>query len=399
MDNRDTEQFDNDMQQSADTASSDMQGAGQSDINASDRGSILDDISDNSADDSNKAVSDDMRADANEDMLNEGRRYRSEHGRSRADRGQNKRRLLIAIIAVIIVVDVIFFAVRASNKRKAAEAESIAASLAAEQETTEQSTGYEITEFEECSIPELNMLAQDYFDAKITGDTDKLAELFGRSAVDADAELAVRLKAQADWIQSYTLKKVYAAPGLDDKAKLCLVLYDIDFRRTDTLAPGVMYFYATRDDAGNYTIVENPVKEIHDYISAELETDSAKSLIDESNASLKEALDSDSTLSLIYVSFLSGDIYKESDLDVNRDQEVGFTAEDSVLVDDSVLADIENEAAEEASIEASLAAEDAKETQNSDTDSTEAAGTDAQGSETAGASGTDTAETLGADAQ
>ena len=379
MTNRDTEQFDNDMQQSSDAAS-DMHSAGQSDINEAVRGN--------------------KRNDADADMPDNNRPYRSARGRSRADRGQNKRKLLIAVIAVIIIVDVIFFAVRASNQRKAAEAESIAASLAAEQETAEQSSGYEISEFEECSIPELNMLAQDYFDAKITGDTDKLAELFGRTAVDADADLAVRLKAQADWIQSYTLKKVYVAPGLDDKAKLCLVLYDIDFRRTDTLAPGVMYFYATRDDAGSYTIVENPVKEIHDYISAELETKSAKGLIDESNASLKEALDSDSTLSLIYVSFLSGDIYKESDLDVNRDQEVGFSAADSVLVDDSVLADIENEAAEEASIEASLAAEDAKETLSSDAESTEVSGTDAVVSETETASGsTDSAETQGAEVQ
>ena len=127
------------------------------------------------------------------------------------------------------------------------------------------------------------------------------------------------------------------------------------------MAPGVMYFYALRDSDGNYTIAENPVKEIHDYILAELETDTAKAIIDESNARLKEALDSDSTLSLIYVSFLSGEIYKESDLDVNRDQEVGFSAEDSILVDADVLANIENEAAEEASIEASLAADDAAE--------------------------------------
>lgn len=327
----------------------------------------------------------------------------SRRGRSRADRGQGKLKLLIAVTALIIIIGGVCLAVSSSNKRKSTEAEAIAASLAAEQESADQGTGYEFSEFEECSIPELNMLAQDYFDAKLAGDTDKLAELFGRAAVDADAELAVRLKAQADWIQSYTLKKVYLAPGLDDNAKLCLVLYDIDFRRTDTLAPGVMYFYATRDDAGNYTIAENPVKEIHDYISAELETASAKSLIDESNTSLKEALDSDSTLSLIYVSFLSGDIYKESDLDVNRDQEVGFTAEDSVLVDDSVLADIENEAAEEASIEASLAAEDAKETPGADTESTEAAGTDSTDvtvSETETASdSTASTETTGADAQ
>lgn len=306
---------------------------------------------------------------------------RTEYGRSRADKGKGRKPLIFIAAAAVIVVIIVAVSLYVSGKKQA-EAEALAAAAEAEQETTDEAAGTELSEFEECSIPELNMLAQNYFDAKLTGDTDKLAEIFGRAAVDSDAELATRLKAQADWIQSYTLKKVYAAPGLDDKGKLCLVLYDIDFRRTDTLAPGVMYFYAVRDDAGNYTIVENPVKDIHDYITRELETSSAKSLIDESNASLKEALDSDSTLSLIYVSFMSGDIYKESDLDVNRDQEVGFTAEDSILVDDSVLADIENEAAEEASIEASLAAQDESETIGAaeETDSTEAVSVETEAS-------------------
>ena len=286
---------------------------------------------------------------------------RQHYRHSRADKGRKNRLLLLSLAAVAVVIAVVCVGLAAHNSRKKAAEEALASSIAAEAEAQANAVDYEMSDFTECMVPELNMLAQEYFDAKLAGDVDKLAEIFGRNAADTDAELATRLKAQADWIQSYTLNKVYVANGLDDNAKLCLVCYDIDFRRTDTMAPGVMYFYAHRDSDGNYTIAENPVKEIHDYILAELETDSAKAIIDESNARLKEALDSDSTLSLIYVSFLSGEIYKESDLDVNRDQEVGFSAEDSILVDADVLANIENEAAEEASIEASLAADDAAE--------------------------------------
>ena len=297
----------------------------------------------------------------NQEGIAETETERQHYGHSRADKGRNNRLLLLSLAAAAVVIAVVCVGLAAYNSRKKAAEEALAASIAAEAEVQANAVDYEVSDFTECMVPELNMLAQEYFDAKLAGDVDKLAEIFGRSAADTDAELATRLKAQADWIQSYTLNKVYVANGLDDNAKLCLVCYDIDFRRTDTMAPGVMYFYALRDSDGNYTIAENPVKEIHDYILAELETDSAKAIIDESNACLKEALDSDSTLSLIYVSFLSGEIYKESDLDVHRDQEVGFSAEDSILVDADVLANIENEAAEEASIEASLAADDAAE--------------------------------------
>ena len=287
-----------------------------------------------------------------EDMKTSGR------GRSRADRGQGKMKAAVIAVLIIIVLAAVFAISSSNAKKKQAEAESLAAESLAAEEAAKAAATPETSEFAECNIPELNILAEEYFDAKLAGDINKLAEIFGKDVSDMDQDLATRLKGQADWIQSYTLDKVYVANGLDDNSKLCLVFYTIDFRRTDTMAPGVMYFYAIRNSEGVYTIAENPVKEIHDYINSELATDTAKSLIDDSNARLKEALDSDSTLALIYESFRSGEIYKESNLDVNRDQEVGFTAEDSVLVDDSVLADIENEAAEEASIEASLAAED-----------------------------------------
>lgn len=322
-----------------------------------------------------------------------GEQENSGRGRSRADRGQGRNRLVIAAAAVIIIAAGIAIAAGSAAKHKAAEAESIAASLAAEAEADSTAADYELSEFEECNIPELNMLAQKYFEAKLKGDTDALAEIFGRAAVDSDAELATRLKAQADWIQTYTVNKVYTAKGLDDNARLCLVQYDIDFRRTDTLAPGVMYFYALRDSDGNYTVAENPVKDIHSYILAELETASAKNIIDDSNTRLKEALSADSTLALIYVSFRSGDIYKESDLDVNRDQEVGFTAEDSILVGDDVLADIQNEAEAEAAEQASLAAQD-----ESEIDAAESADADAS-SESSSSSESSAADVQTAEAE
>lgn len=281
--------------------------------------------------------------------------------RSRGRSEDKNQKLVIAIggIAAVIVLGIAGF--MHSRQDKAAEEMAAAQeSIAAEAAQAASAEGFETAELDVCNIPELNILVDEYFKARLACDTDKLDEIFGRSKSDADTALAERLKVQADWIQSYNVTDVYAAKGLDDNARICLVFYDIDFRRTDTLAPGVMYFYAVRDESGTYTVMENPVKEIHDYIQAELASDRAVQLINDSNARLKEALDSDSTLALIYESFRSGEIYRETDIDINADQEVGlFTdPEDSVLVDQDVLNEIQNEAAEDASIEASLAAED-----------------------------------------
>ncbi|MDO5140328.1 MAG: hypothetical protein Q4D40_02560, partial [Eubacteriales bacterium] len=61
--------------------------------------------------------------------------------------------------------------------------------------------------------------------------------------------------------------------------------------------------------------------------------------------------------------FRNGEIYKESEIDVDRDQEVDLFIDpkDSVLVDQEVLDRIKNEAASEAAAEESMAEDDARE--------------------------------------
>ncbi len=292
---------------------------------------------------------------------NSGRRSRG--NRNAAKGGIPVIRLVICGIVLAALAIAAVLSVNAKKKAEQALAESESASIEAslaEEAAKAAEKKIKTVEFEPCEIPEVVQLVQDYFDARMAADSGRLAELFGKTADDAEPELAVMLTTQADWIQSYGNVNVYAVPGLDENSRLCLVQYEIDFRRTDTLAPGVMYFYARKSPEGSYVFIDNPVSGIHEYIDAELQTDSARKMIEESNAALKTALDSDSTLALIYESFRSGEIYKDKDLELDHEQEVGLflNPEDSILVDKSVLENIQNEAAEEASIEASLAAED-----------------------------------------
>ena len=101
----------------------------------------------------------------------------------------------------------------------------------------------------------------------------------------------------------------------------------------------------------------------------------AKSLIEETDAALKEALDNDGTLALIYTSFLNGAIYDDTSIDMDSEQNVDIfmDPEDSILVDEDTLKDIAEEASEAASIEASEAAGDVYETDSSDGQSVETA--------------------------
>ena len=170
--------------------------------------------------------------------------------------------------------------------------------------------------------------------------------MYGRSDTEPDEVLEKKLKAQAAWIQTFRNISVYDAAGAYDGDRVCVVQYDVDFRRTDTLAPGIMYFYAERAADGGYIFLENLIKERVDYLEAELESPNVKSMIEDTDSRLKEALDSDSELALIYTSFRNGEIYKESNLDIDREQEVDLflDPEDSILVEGATLPALEETA-------------------------------------------------------
>lgn len=288
---------------------------------------------------------------------------------------EDKKRFVIIGCIIIAILLVIAIVVTVNKKRAEAEVNaqleaSIAASEAAEQSLAAEAETADAADdsFNECDIPEITELVGEYFDARLAADSSRIYGIFGRSDTSASESYEKKLKAQASWIQGFNDIKVYTAPGMSENEKFCLVTYVIDFRRTDAMAPGIMYFFAQKADDGSYTFEENIAKDKLDYAEKLMAAPFAADLIVNTDSELKASLDSNSNLALIYTSFLNGEIYKESNLDVDADQQVDvfLNPEDSVLVDDDTLKNIESEAAEAASIEASEGAEDVYETDTAD---------------------------------
>lgn len=256
----------------------------------------------------------------------------------------------VAILVVCLIV--VLFAVR-SVRDIGMESEETGSTEVIEQSEAPIVADTSIP-FTACDDQTIVSLVQDYFDARLSGDSAAIYTLFGRSDTSQDDSLQNRLKTQAGWIQGFNDITVYSVPGTTDGELLCLVTYTIDFRRTDAMAPGVMYFYVYKTEDENYIIEETLSKEKVDYANAFLEAESASSIIDLIDTQLSENLAADSTLALIYTSFVNGDIYSEADLEAERDPEVDivFDAADSVLVGESDLANMSAEASEAASREA-----------------------------------------------
>lgn len=273
----------------------------------------------------------------------------------------------VSLVVAICLVALVVIVMRRSPQAELDAGESSAAEATLETEPTiiaDTSIAFTV-----CEDEAVTSLAQDYFDARLSADAETIYALFGRGDTGDDSAFQNRLKTQAEWIQGFNDITVYTVPGTTDDELLCLVTYTIDFRRTDALAPGVMYFFAQKNDDGGYIIEETLSRGKVDYANAFLEAESASAIIDATDSTLSANLANDSTLALIYTSFVNGDIYSEADLEAQREPEVDivFDAADSVLVGESALADMSEEASEAASREAaenaadSLAAESAAE--------------------------------------
>lgn len=283
----------------------------------------------------------------------------------------SKKRFVVIgciLIAVLLIVAIAVNVMRKKSEARALaeaesaslEAESIAASMSAEEAEAQK---YD-SAFTACEDQEIIDLVKNYFNARLNADTSAIFEMFGRTDTTANETFEKKLKAQAAWIQGFNDITVYSADGMSENERFCIVTYIIDFRRTDTMAPGIMYLFVNKADDGGYKLEEALGKEKLEYADKLMNTSFAKGLIESTDSQLKEALDSNGTLALIYTSFQNGEIYKESDLDVDADQNVDLfmNPEDSVLVDDDTLKNIEAESAEQASIEASEGAADVYDT-------------------------------------
>ena len=229
------------------------------------------------------------------------------------------RLLIIPALAIVLLAVILLAGKNTGSNLHAGEEVSIVpeeSAAATESDAVQTAAG-----LKDCEIPEIQMLVGDYFAARQSGDAKKLYALFDRKNESQLAADQKKLEAQRSWIQSFNDIHLYELPGLSADARLILVTYSIDFRRTDTLAPGIMYCYVQKNADGKYVIAEQLRKETLDYINEELAMPQVEALQQSVNKELSKALNEDSTLALIYTSFVNGNIYSDSDLE-SGDQEV-----------------------------------------------------------------------------
>ncbi len=213
----------------------------------------------------------------------------------------------------------------------------------------------------------MTKLFQDYFNARLEGDTDTLYRLTGvtNQTAEQTANLQKKLKTQAGYIEAYQDIQQYAVDGLEKNTKLVFVTYNVKFRRTDTLAPGIMYCYVKVNDQNSFEIVENMSPEQTKFVNSYITNHSeVQELINATNSRLLEAISSDQRLAVIYDAIQSGRIYTDSQEEIN--------SEVSLISVETEAATTEAESSASASSDTSETRDSSKkssETKSSDTSS------------------------------
>ena len=163
------------------------------------------------------------------------------------------------------------------------------------------------------------------------------------------------------------------------------------FRRTDTLAPGIMYCYVKVNDQNSFEIVENmspeQTKFVNNYITNHSEV---QELINATNSRLLEAISSDQRLAVIYDAIQSGRIYTDSQEEIDSEVSLISVETEAAVTEAETTAPSGGDTANEETKESSKKNSDQKSSEKSTTETKKSTETTTAGetiSENTGAGG------------
>ena len=182
----------------------------------------------------------------------------------------------------------------------------------AQPDNSEYDIDFSQYELQKNAYPEVNQLLGDYFQAKVDQDAEALYRVFGKTDSGDLEQRREELAYEAKFIQDYEDITCYTKPGLTEDSYVVYVTFKVKYKRTDTLAPGLLWCYVAKS-GDSYIIRENVLGEEADYVAKMNQTEDVKLLSSQINQQLKEALESDTMLASYYQEMRDGAIVYESE--------------------------------------------------------------------------------------
>lgn len=155
-------------------------------------------------------------------------------------------------------------------------------------------TPFPVYSFEDECSPEIKTLMQDYYDAKINCDIDKLKTIFSDPL---DVPTLKQLQEDIPYDEEYKALKCYVKKSYEKGAYIVYVYYEVKFLNIDTPAPAVTRFYLVTDAAGKLKIFSGTLdEETKKYYDERMADADVQKLITETNEKVEVAKTKDELL-------------------------------------------------------------------------------------------------------
>ncbi len=173
---------------------------------------------------------------------------------------EDVRRFGKFLILPVVVIVLIFIILAADRKNRPHPEETASAEETAPSETEPASEAPEETQAEAFTVggvPEVQALMDRYFTAKQNADAEGIYQMFGWTDLTGIEELRRQLQYDARYTEGYRNITCYTRPGLAEGSYLTYVTYDLKFKGSLTLAPGILWNYVVMGEDGNYYLTDS----------------------------------------------------------------------------------------------------------------------------------------------
>lgn len=193
------------------------------------------------------------------------------------------------IIMLLIIVAVVLVVIFTSGKK--------------EEGSQESTTGSESI-LKKDSIPEIQVLMEKYFEAKLNCDVEALEQLVkpiaGYTREELEYEVGSMESEAFRKIEAYQNISAYTMPGLLADTYVVWVYYEMKFEGADTPAPSLNKMYVCTDETGVYIYNGSTEGEINSYLDEVSQNAEVVELVNSVNEKLTEAVGQDENLKGIF---------------------------------------------------------------------------------------------------
>lgn len=215
--------------------------------------------------------------------------------------------LILPLILVIVAAAVL---IMNRGKESGAGGETVSPESTLAADSPSQFAGAEETEpaeteageFTTDQTPAVQELMNRYFTAKQNGDAETIYSLFGWTDTAGLETLRSQLQYDARYTEGYRNIICYTTPALEEGSYLVYVSYDLKFKNSLTLAPGLLWNYVKTGEDGNLYLTDSETltQDELDFVAEEEKKDEIVLLKTEIYAKLRLALEEDSALAESY---------------------------------------------------------------------------------------------------